>query len=108
MWSGIWNHQQQSTDPCCKEPGTLHFPENEPNDPDDHWQDKDEIEEDMYVGIDNGHRTEEFEVDPRGDFFGDYKDYSLEEFALGASEEDHNSDSDDDLEEIDVNSLEPI
>ena len=62
----------------------------------------------MYIGIDNGHRTEEFEVDPRGDFFGDYEDYSLEEFALGASEEDHDSNSDDDLEEIDVNFLEPI
>lgn len=65
------------------------------------------MEEDFY---DTG-GMDDFEVDPMGDFFGDYKDYGLEEFTL--AEEDgykeiltHNGDSDDN-EGIAETSLEP-
>jgi len=66
-----------------------------------------------FVGIYDTDRTEDFEVDPRGDFFGDYEDYSPEEFGLGGEEDGYkdipaqDGDSDDDAE-IDETSLEPI
>src|SRR5271168_859545 len=113
MRSGIRNHQRRSDDPRCKETGTLHFPTDEPKDSDDQHS-EDRMEEDLpYIGIDDTNGMEDFEVDPRGDFFCDYEDYSPEEFGLGADEggyEDipaHHGDSDDD-EEVDETFLEPI
>jgi hypothetical protein len=80
MRSGIRNHQQRSDDPRCRETGTFE------------------------IGDING--MEDFEVDMKGDFFGDYEDYGPEEFGLAPSEDDeeiltHNGDSDDDDEGID-------
>lgn len=83
MRSGIRNHQQQSDDPRCKETGPGTFP----------------------IGDINGLEMEDIEVDQRGDVFGDYEDYSLEELGLAPVEDDeenltHNGDSDDDDEDI--------
>ena len=77
--SGIRNHQQRSDDPPCRE-------------------------KIFGIGDINLNRMEEFEVDPRGDFFGDYEDYSPEEFGLAPAEDDeeilnHDGDSDDNDEE---------
>lgn len=74
MRSGIRNHQKRSDDPRCREKS-------------------------FEIGDIN--KMEEIEVNPRGDFFGDYKDYSPEEFGLAPAEDDeeilyHNGDSDDD------------
>jgi hypothetical protein len=80
MRSGIRNHQQRSDDPSCKETGTF--------------------------GIADINGMEDFEVDLAGDFFGDYEDYSPEEFGLAPVEDEHeeiltqNGDSDDD-EDVD-------
>ncbi|KAF8811590.1 hypothetical protein BYT27DRAFT_7231651 [Phlegmacium glaucopus] len=54
----------------------------------------------------------DFEVDPTGDFFGNYDDYTPEEFGLDPEEEleenpTHGSDSDSDEEEEGADSLEP-
>ena len=75
MRSGIRNHQQRSDDPRCRETGTFQ------------------------TGDING--IDDFEADARGDFFGDYEDYSPEEFGSAPVEDDeeiltHNGDSDDD------------
>ena len=80
MWSGIWNHQQQSDNPCCKETGPGTFP----------------------IGNINGLEMEDLEVNQRGDVFGDY---SPEELGLAPVEDNeenltHNGDSDDDDEDI--------
>jgi hypothetical protein len=78
MRSGIRNHQKRSDDPRCKETGTFG------------------------VGDEDLEVNEDFEVDPKGDFFGDYEDYSPEEFGLAMVEDEdeenltHNGDSDDD------------
>jgi hypothetical protein len=84
MHSGIRNHQQRSEDPRCHEPKE--------------WDDID--------------RMDESEVDSRGDFFGDYEDYSAEEFGeveeVGSGEN-QSLDRDSDVDEGDVDgaSLEP-
>lgn len=54
---------------------------------------------------------ENFEVDPSGDFFGDYEDYNPEEFGIGPEEDayEENDDNDEEEEGNDANepSLEP-
>ena len=90
MRSGIRNHQKRSDDPRCRE---------------------------RSFEIGDIDKMEEIEVDPRGDFFGDYEDYSPEEFGLAPAEDDeeilnHDGDSSDDDEDIHDNggyeiSLEP-
>lgn len=80
MRSGIRNHQQRSDDPRCSE-------------------------KTFASGIGDINGMENFEVDQRGDFFGDYEDYSPEEFGLAPMEEDEeiltrnheDSDYDDDI-----------
>ena len=75
MQSGIRNHQQRSNDPRCKETRI--------------------VDSDINT-------MEDLEVDLRGDFFGDYEDYSPEEIGLEPVEDEyeqiptHNGDSDDD------------
>ena len=82
MRSGIRNHQQRSKDPHCYEPKE--------------WDDIDMMDES--------------EVDSRGDFFGDYEDYSAEEFGeveeVGSGES-PDRDSDDDEGDVDGAFLEP-
>jgi hypothetical protein len=94
MRSGIWNHQRRSDDARCKE--HLHMPthDSEPG-----RCDNERGEEDFYG-------TEDFEVDPRCDFFGDYEDYSPEEFGTEPEVDGYEENSDDD-EESDKPSLEP-
>jgi hypothetical protein len=76
MRSGIRNHQLRSDNPRCRE-------------------------KTFGIGDMKDLEMEDFEVDMKGDFFGDYKDYSLEEFGLAPVEDDeeiftYNGDSDDD------------
>jgi len=111
MRSGIQHHQRRSDDPRCKETRNFHIPADEPEDSDDQ-QSEGRMDEDLPFGMDGIGRMEDFEVDPRGDFFGDYEDYSPEEFGLvdeGDGCEEifaHDGDSDDD-EGVDEISLEP-
>lgn len=91
MCSGIQIHQQQSEDPHCHKCVCVHV--HEPK------GDADRMD---------------FEVDPRGDIFGDYKEYSAKEFGLKPEEvgseenEVQDGDSDDDEgKDIDEASLEP-
>jgi hypothetical protein len=82
MRSGIRNHQQRSDDPRCRETGTS--------------------------GIGDINGLEDIEVDLRGDFFGDYEDYSPEEFGLAPMEDDeeiltHNGDSDESDDDEGIN-----
>src|SRR5271168_2480729 len=77
MRSGIRNHQQQSDDPLCKE---------------------------RTFGNREIDGMEDFEVEQRGDFFGDYEDYGPEEFGLRPVEDvdeilTHASDSDGDSDD---------
>jgi hypothetical protein len=79
-------------------------PENEGNQP--------TASENELIEADETEWKEDFKVDPTGDFFGDYDDYTPEEFRLDPKEEleenpTHRSDSDSDEEEEDVDSLEP-
>jgi hypothetical protein len=94
MRSGIRNHQQQSDDPRCQETRTLG------------------------IGDVNGMEDSDFKVDLRGDFFGDYDDYSPEEFGLAPVEDEHqeilthnedtseNNEDDDDDDDDDESELE--
>ncbi|KAF8812010.1 hypothetical protein BYT27DRAFT_7221289 [Phlegmacium glaucopus] len=104
MRSGIWNHQRQSDDPRCKEPLCTSICE--PEEHDDNGR-----EQDLPIGMDDIDGTEGFKVDLRGDFFGDYEDYSPEDFGMQAEEDGYediicNGDSDED-DECDEPSLEP-
>ena len=111
--SGIRNHQRQSDNPRCKQifvdPGDMldnaeNQLENEGNQP--------TASENEPIEADETEWKEDVEVDPTGDFFGDYDDYTPEEFGLDPEEEleknpTHRSDSDSDEEEEGVDSLEP-
>jgi hypothetical protein len=105
MRSGIRNHQQRSDDPRCNRP--LSDPAYEPKELDG------KVGEDgnLFGGIDNTNNTDDFEVDPSGDFFGDYEDYSAEEFGLESDEDGYKTETDDgdngDGEIVDEHSLEP-
>ena len=106
MRSGLWNHQRRSDDPRCN-------PTNEANRLDLHDQDRTEGATRM---DDTDNRVDDFEVDPGGDFFGNYEDYTPEELGLefnGIQEENitHNENDDanegSDNEETNENPLEP-
>jgi hypothetical protein len=111
--SGIRNHQRQSDNPRCKrifvDPGDMldnseNQPENEGNQP--------TASENEPIEADETEWKEDFNVDPTGDFFGNYDDYTPEEFGLDPEEEleenpTHGSDSDSDEEEEGADSLEP-
>ncbi|KAF8814197.1 hypothetical protein BYT27DRAFT_7082726 [Phlegmacium glaucopus] len=106
MRSGLWNHQRRSDDPRCKQP--LHTSIHEPGE-----SDNDQGEQDFPIEMDGIDGTEGFEVDPRGDFFGDYENYSPEEFGMEPEEDEydenviHDGDSDEDEDNTDEPSLEP-
>lgn len=88
--SGIHNHQRQSGDPRCQpvfqSPSISREKCNKVN-----------------SDIDLTGLPDAFNIDPTGDFFGDYDDYSLEEFGLESmketdditTHEDHETDSED-------------
>lgn len=61
--SGLRNHQQRSSDPQCKAA-------------------KQNIWASILENIENDSETDGLEIDPNGDFFGDYADYSNEELGL--------------------------
>src|SRR5271168_1787881 len=87
--SGIRNHQQQSDNPRCKrvflDPGNMLV--NLENQPEDEGT-QDTASEDKPIEADETERNQEdFEVDPTGDFFGNYDDYTPEEFGLDPEEE---------------------
>jgi hypothetical protein len=104
--SGIRIHQQRSSDPRCNAP--LHTPAYEPEvtaDPDGEVGEESNLD----AAMDNTDMMDDFEVDPRGDFFGDYRDYSAEEFGLQPEEDeaDGNNSDEEDREDVDESSLEP-
>jgi hypothetical protein len=82
--SGICIHQQRSDDPRCKKKFSNHGQmldnsQNQPEIMDDH----DIASENEPIGI----KWKDFEVDSTGDFFGNYDDYTPEEFGLNPEEE---------------------
>jgi hypothetical protein len=109
--SGIRIHQQRSDDPRCKkkfrDPGRkLDNSENQP----EIESDQDMASETETIGADEI-EWKDFEVDPKGDFFGDYDDYTPEEFGLDPQEESeegatNKSDADSDEEDVE-DPLEP-
>ena len=111
--SRIRNHQRRSDKPHCKrtfvDPGDVlnnseNQPENEGN--------RDAASENEPNEEDETEWKEDFEVDPTGDFFGNYDDYTPEEFGSDHKEEleenpTYGSDLDSDEEEESADSLEP-
>lgn len=106
MRSGIRNHQQRSDDPLCNQP--FGVPAQKPKDSEFDDQVGKEVEDERL----SGDMPDNFEVHPNGDFFGDYDDYSAEDFGLDPEEDDYENsddgDNDDDRDGVNFETyLEP-